>query len=731
MTVLFYKDWEEQGAFPDWHTKNQSFIDMAMLYKSMGVKNFAWPLALHNKYLKEIDPFNPNLSIEEQLLVINECKSNFWYFVREIARDPTGSNDFPIRFRANRGILSAYWLFMNHVLAVLIMIRQTGKSFGIDWLNIWLLNSGLTKGEISYLTKDEKLRVRLIERLKSMELTLPDYLRMRSQKDAANVEVLRVSSLSNTFKAYVPNKSPKLADLIGRGMTASTAMVDEWAYCHNNMITVPVMLSATLAAREVSRLKQEPYGTIFMTTSGKRDTPEGRYSYKFIQECAIWSEDFFDAQNQDQLYEIIKKAGNGKDIRVNCTFNHRQLGKTDEWLRDRLREAAQEDEIQIRADYFNDWPSGTMSSPFSPEVAELIRNGEVLDYHSRVEEGEPYVTRWYYPAVDIERIMTDTHHVLSIDPSDAIGNDGIGITLRNIKTGEVAMASDITESNMIAFCRWLASFIERYKNVTVIIERRSTGAMIMDYLLEYLPSVGIDPFRRIYNQVVQYREEFPDRFNDIRNALQSRDNYFLKYKKFFGWATSGTGATSRSDLFSRTLSNATKMTGAQMKDRKLILQTLGLEVRNGRIDHAADDHDDLVISWLLSFWLLSQGKNLDYYGINPSQILSENPVYKQSLKDVSAYESDIHNEARAEVERLSELLKKEQDEYVARRLEMDLEIAIDKLSEADRSIVAVSDLINKLREERHRNTRRNTASDYASFSNYSQSYGEYENPIWV
>ena len=314
--ILFEEDWEREGAFPDWKTSNKSFIEVVGLYRRMGIKNYAWPLALYDSDLVGVDPFDPNLTSTMVEKITLECKINPLYFFREIARDPSGSAEFPIKFNANRGILAAYWLFFNHILFVLIMIRQTGKSFGIDWLNIYLLNIGATKTEISALLKDEKLRGRCLERLKSMELTLPYYLKQRSVKDPGNTEVLRVSALGNTFKGYVPNRSPKLADLIGRGMTSATIECDEFAYTSCNWITVPVMLSSSLAAREVARLKNEPYGTILMTTTGKRDTPEGRYAYNFVQNCAIFSEKMYDCKNPEALVAMILKAGNGKDVRV-------------------------------------------------------------------------------------------------------------------------------------------------------------------------------------------------------------------------------------------------------------------------------------------------------------------------------------------------------------------------------------------------------------------------------
>lgn len=702
MTILFLEDWQRYpGAAPDWDTKNQSFIEMALLYRELGVKNFAFPLALVDQSLKGVDPFGKDLTADQAIRVGIECKKNFWYFIREIGRDPAGSVEDPIQFNANRGIMSAFWLYFNHILTILIMIRQTGKSFGIDWLVTYLLNCRLTKSEISYLTKDEKLRGRELERLKGMELTLPPYMKQRSSRDPGSTEGLRVGRLENTFKPYVPNQSAKAADLIGRGMTAGTTIVDEFAYIYNNNITIPVMLSATLAAREVARKKNEPYGTIFMTTTGKRDTKEGKYAFKFVNDAAVWTEAWLDCKNLEDLERTIRLASPEKKLWVNCTFNHRQLGKDDEWLQKRLEEAAQEDPIQMRADYFNDWPSGTATSPFTPELAEAMRNSEVTDYQTELAPPEGYALRWYYPE-NIRAIQMEEPHILSMDPSEAVGRDAIGITLTRVSTGEVAMASDVSEGNLINFCRWLCDFLVQYKNVTLMIERKSTGAMIVDYLLDYLPARGIDPFRRIYNQVVQYADEYPERFAEIQNPLAGSIEVFVKYKKYFGWSTSATGATARKDLMSRSLIAAAKMTGTLKRDRKLILQTLGLVIRNGRVDHEDDSHDDLTFSWVLGFWLMSMGKNLSHYGIQASKVLQKNPNYLAGLKEVSAFQQSRNDEARRQVEELTEELRNVRDEYVARRLEYDLERAISRLSVEDRNVVTTDDLIMKLREERRK-----------------------------
>ncbi len=725
MTILFESDWlnKHPSAIVDYKTKNQDFVRLAAVYREMGV-NGDFILSLVNPALQGVDPFNPP-DAETALAVAIECKENFWYFIREIARDPAGSDDTPIMFKPNRGIIAAYWLYLNHIVFILIMIRQTGKSFGIDWLYTWLLNVALTKSEISQLTKDEKLRGRELERLKAMELTLPYYMKQRGARDPGNTEVLKISSLENYFKSYVPNKSPKIADQIGRGMTSSNIGVDELAYIFNNFITVQVMLSASAAAREVSRIKDEPYGTIFTTTSGKRDTPEGKYAYRLVAEAAVWSEAFFGAKNLAELERMVKAAsGDGDTLRVNCTFNHRQLGKTDEWLKARLKDAMQEDPTQIEADYLNLWPSGTISTPFTKEIATAMRDSEKSEYYTSIEGPDCYALRWYYSMLAYEQMLMDVQHILSIDPSDAIGRDAIAAVMLNSRTGGVAMAATVPKTNLIHYAMWLCDFLEAHLKITCIIERRGSGATIIDYLLLYLPTKGMDPFTRLYNTAVNDAEQYPDRFKEIQQVHNARENLYVKYKSCFGWATSGSGTTSRSDLYSKTLSTASRMGASLMYDRTLILQTLGLVIKNGRIDHADGEHDDMVIAYLLAWWLLTLGKNLGYYGINANEVLRENPSVLIHRTQTSAYEEYVQDKAKRDIKRLTEELEREKNEMIIKRLEFDLERAVQQLSEEDRQIVSADDLIQQLREKRLSGSQRMLTS--YNTSGYNSGYASYQ-----
>jgi hypothetical protein len=98
--ILFQEDWRTQNAVPDFDTSNRSFVELAAIYKKMGVKNFAFILALHDQSLKGIDPFSENLTKDQQARIALECRTNPWYFFREVARVPGGGDG--VKLRANR-----------------------------------------------------------------------------------------------------------------------------------------------------------------------------------------------------------------------------------------------------------------------------------------------------------------------------------------------------------------------------------------------------------------------------------------------------------------------------------------------------------------------------------------------------------------------------------------------------------------------------------------------------
>ena len=102
------------GKLYDFGTMNRSFLQVAKDLKTVGIRNCYFMLEIKDPYLVTIDPYSVdehgrcNLTQEQVDRIILECKSNPWYYLREIARIPDqGGTAVP--YRANRGNIAQAW----------------------------------------------------------------------------------------------------------------------------------------------------------------------------------------------------------------------------------------------------------------------------------------------------------------------------------------------------------------------------------------------------------------------------------------------------------------------------------------------------------------------------------------------------------------------------------------------------------------------------------------------
>jgi len=623
--ILFKNDWLKfPSAIIDYKTTNTSALELAALYKRMGIDNHAFILALHDPSLQGINPHDPKLSSELKAAIVIECRDNPWYFFREVAMLPASSGVDPIRFQLNRGNISLFWLFYNHVSTLLIQPRQTGKSASTDVLMTHLMGVGTTNANFNLLTKDDSLRVANVTRLKEIYQELPEYLQLKTRGDTNNTEKITINALGNTYTTSVAQSSPKAALNLGRGMTIAINHIDEPAFIKNIDVTLPALLASGGASRDNAAAAGEPYGNIFTTTAGYLNSKEGKYVYDEMYNASMrWTEKLFDAGNEEELYKVIKKNSPGKKVMVLCEFNHRQLGKTDEWLRGKINDAMAKGDA-VLADFLNIWVEGSESSPIPKKLLKLIKDSVVNEPYIEINKG--YITKWYVTEQEIVNKVISRETVLTLDTSDMVNNDDTALTLRDVRTGATLAAGVYNETNIIEFSEWIAAWIERFPKLTVIIERRSSGVAIIDNLLKILPVMGIDPFARVFNWVVDEAVEYPKRAEEtIMVPMKRRDpSVYVKYRKYFGYGTSGSGKSSRDNLYGDALMQSIKYTGKYARDKILVNQISGLTMRNGRIDHGTGkgDHDDMVISWMLGYWFLTKARNIVHYGIPENASLS-------------------------------------------------------------------------------------------------------------
>ncbi len=727
--ILFLDDWKKYPtARPHLETTNTSYIELASLYRDMGVKNHFFHLALVDQDLKYVDPHSTDITPELALKIIRECTINPWYYFREVARAPARGTSQPPKLRANRANISLWWSFFNHIQYFLIQPRQTGKSLSTDVLMIYLMQIRCRNTKFSLLTKDDALRTQNVQRIKDLMDDLPRYIDQRRRTDANNGEKITVDALGNEYLTFVPQASEKRALNLGRGVTTGVFHTDEPPFCVNIAVSLPAALASMGAAVEAAKENNAPYGTIFTTTAGKKDDKDGRYIYNMLQKGATWDEAFFDALNEQDLNERIYKAAckntdpSQARIRINGTFSHRQLGFDDDWLIERLRESESEGDDGKR-DFLNVWTSGTESSPFPPDVTERIAL-------SKCEPNKQEVTelgcrlKWYVPEEEIPNVLA-RKLVAGMDLSEAIKNDSIAMTIVDPTNLRTIATMNLDEVNTFTFCKWLADFMTENPNIIFVPERKSIGQTIVDYLMRELPLRGINPFKRIFNMVYHEYEEKVERYQQVRANSSRLDDALHDNRSAFGYTTTGSGKTSRDMLYNATLNKAIKHASAYIKDETLATQMLQLIIKNGRIDHDAHGHDDQVVSWLLACWFILFGKGHHLYDIPRGYVLAE-VGKKEATEPADILYQQQQRDLRNQIDAIYKEFDKEDNDWIFAKLEQQLRTLSYKLDNRESNEVhSMDELINQAKEkrkkrkqERKQTVRTTVSRDYNPWQNY-------------
>jgi len=703
--ILFREDWDKYPyAVVHEETKNKTFKAFSYKMLKNGVRNHNFPLVLMNKGLAKVDPHSNNLSRETISEIVEECGINPFYSFREIIRAPAGELE---PFRANRANMAFLWSFFNHVTFVAIQPRQTGKSFTAHSLTVVLANFLTRRTDISWLLKDTDLRVGTLVKIKQIEKAMPHYLQFRKPSDADNTHVLEVSALENLIKCYIGNDNPANAERVARGITSAIFFGDEIAFVRNLKIVLPIILSSGGDARDKAARYNKPYGTVLMTTAGNPDDRDGGVAHRVALRSAEWYDSYYDCENQEELHKVITSVRG--TLRINGTFNHRQLGYTDEWLRRKIKEREldpEDDREGIERDYLNIWPAGTLSSPLNPNQTRLLKEAPVEPEYIEIDDNNGLSVRWYIEEMLIESYVNGRPHVLSMDSSDASGDDDIGIVLRDVRTGGTTAAAEFNVVNVIVFCEWLSKWFIRFPNIVMIPERRYNGSTMIDYFILALEAAGEDPFKRIFNRVVHEPENYPALFEEIQKPVMHRQRGLTeRNKKVFGFTTSGSGYASRSNLYGTVLKQCVNKTGRVVKDKKIVSQLLALRKVNNRVDHDANGNDDLVIAWLLSFWFLVYAENTDFYGLEPTSVLRDLDLENNREAAVKK-ETTARNLNR--IQQLSMRLKTVKDARLIRAYEDQLRKLYDELPQDSRdNNTNVADYIQSIKQRRDRMRFRN------------------------
>jgi hypothetical protein len=320
------------------------------------------------------------------------------------------------------------------------------------------------------------------------------------------------------------------------------------------------------------------------------------------------------------------------------------------------------------------WVAGTMSSPIPKNILNIIVNSRIIEPNVEIARGG-YIINWMVNNRKLHELKTNGFLSIGLDTSDALGgkNDDIALIISDTSTGEVVGGGRYNQTNLAAFADFLVWLLEEYPNSILIPERRSSATAIMDFMFRIMLAKKLNPFKRIFNLVVNELEKYRHIRKNTIDRLPTLET-LTKCKRLFGFATSGSGDYSRSFLYGNIFKIRISYTADAVRYGPLISQLASLKIKNNRIDHDDGEHDDLVFSWLLSMFFIIMGKNTEIYGMKMK--------HKLNIIVDSEVSGDGENK-----EKLQEQLK----------LKSNMNNIVERLKHTNNEIIA-SQLVNKLRK---------------------------------
>lgn len=522
----------------------------------------------------------------------------------------------------------------------------------------WIMYVAGEDYQIGQFSKDSDLREENVKRIKLVGEFLPRWwLSENKFKDKKNTEEIYYEALKTHLVTMVAQKDKGQADLKARGASMPMLWIDELEFCASIGISYPTMLASTGTARENARMNGKPYSNIITTTAGDPSRQECRDAAKILAGAMPFTEHLYDIESQEKLHEIVK--ANSPQMMIIGVFSHLQLGYDNEWLRDKITRNSMTRE-QVMRDYLNRRVSIQETPVIPKETLALITSSEIEPKHIEIMNGR-FVVYWY---VDKEVVTSPSFKqrpiIVGCDSSEMIGRDAttmVGIDPRDLS---VVFTFRANEGNLNVVGAIIAQLLIQYPAMVFVPENKSSGTGFIDTVSLLLRKENHNPFKRMFNWIVNNRHEEEFAKYDIRD-MSLLDT---SAKKYFGIKTD---KSKREQLYSNILLTAVKMAPTRVRDKTLIAELQALVVKNGRVDHEAGSHDDSVIAYLMAMFFILNAKNLDVYGIKPGTIFSAAPPTADRDQRVEALRQEkIQN-------RIDELL-------VARRRQMDpaLRALLDK-----------------------------------------------------
>ena len=623
----------------DFKTKNTSFIDVQQQLESLGIKNNAFHLILLNPMLQGVDPHSDNLTNEQVMMIIQECKLNIFYYLREVVLVEEQGGGL-VHFRMDRGTLAALYCFYNNINFYLMKPRQTGKTVGVLAMLSWAMKFAGPNGDMLFSCYRDTLAKKNLRGMKTILSHLPSYLSNMGTTAVDNQgKVVRKTNNITSYREPAQNNSAMVAptastedsaDTVGRGFTQIYQFFDEAEFTKYIGTIVKVSGMAYNTAARNAEKNGSGHCRIFTTTPGDLGNKKSCQSaMEIVKDAVIWTEEFYDWDINELKPMIVKKSS----FRViYIEYDYKQLGYGEDWFRDACANVGG-DINKIKREILLMRFSGNSASPFTlDEIEDVTSNVRKPIAIKRV--GKIYDILFY------EKPKKNRMYFIGLDPSEGTGGDNYALTVIDPYTLQIVAefrSPYMTVHGCVDLVTWLVD--NYFNNCLLIIERNRNGGAV------------VEEFKR---SKLRHRIYSSPKANDDTSRIKDEldENGFIKEEfvknKYFGTNTT----QSTRQVMMNILLDAMHFSRNLVSSRYVVDDVKNLVVKNNKIQAADGEHDDSVMSWLIALYIYYYGEKLERYGFRKGEMpqdiqeddefiklqkLYKNPEIKRQFPTLYAY----------------------------------------------------------------------------------------------
>ena len=619
------------NKFYDVGTSNKSFLQVAKDLKSLGIHNYYFMLEIYDYNIVNIDPYSENLTRDQISRIMTECTRNPWYYLREVCRIPD-QGGVGIPFKANRGNIAQTWLTLHGIDSWLCLPRQQGKTISFLCLLSWAYSFGTNNSTFIFVNKDSGNAKENLQRLKDIIDCLPEFLRfdqIMEEDENGKVKLVKAARNATSMKHPITKNriiiKPKATSYesalsLARGLTSPILHFDEPEFTPYIKTIIENSVSTFETASRNAKKNGAMYCRAFSCTPGDLDTSMGQEAQEVLSHTTKWSEHMYDMrydstndENNELLQYVKNNGGNGI---VYIEYSYKQLGLTDEWLRNMYNKI--QNPVVVKREILLQRIRGSSDSPFDQEDIEYMA--------SMVQ---PIVDELYlcdHFRFDIyKKLERLTPYLVSIDCSTGTNGDSNAITIINPYTVRPDAEFKCPYIGETQFEKLIIELVQEHlPRACIIIERNSVGDGIIDHLL---------------NSPIRSNLYFDKNKDLVESNLADQSNVvsMLKrqgdQKKFYGVYTDN---KSREDMMAILFRRV-----AEFKDdfvTKNITDDIAHLVRfkSGKVAAQIGFHDDSIMSYLIGMYVWYHGNNLSMWGIvkGAKEIENQNQGLHRSVEDI-------------------------------------------------------------------------------------------------